>query len=524
MGFDRFASLAGTALKSNFVSLKRPYKLNYAITMMCQSRCLTCVKPDERILGDNKPISELKINDQAIGATGLNRVSQVFARKYSGPLVRIKASGLLPIEITPEHPILVTRSKTLRHSKRTNGKNEYYRTYEFDVPSWKKAKDIITKNSLNDGDYVCTPIMERKLDITELDLKEFTKGRGVAISKAKGFSLKFPLNSETAWLLGIYTAEGCPASNGSRFSLNANEINLQEKIERIAVKLGYSVSKTTRNNCTSCCLSSHVISRAFADWCGTGALNKKIPDFILLNKDDSILKAFLEGWEVGDGYSKDGIFTGSTISKTLALQLQLAYTSLGTIANISHVKKTKGIFNGKVINLHDAYVVKYLENSRKNYSRKIGKYLLHPIRDIKHVQYEGTVHNIETEDNTYLVSNMVVHNCNIWEIKPKDELRIEEIREFAAKNNYFKWIELTGGEPFLRSDIVEIARAFAESSKDLYLMTMPTNSLCNPETEIGRIKEILSLGIPRVAITISLDGHKELHDKIRGIPGTTTAR
>ncbi len=109
--------------------------------------------------------------------------------------------------------------------------------------------------------------------------------------------------------------------------------------------------------------------------------------------------------------------------------------------------------------------------------------------------------------------------CNIWELKPKGELTIEEVREFARKNTSFRWIELTGGEPFLRRDIVDIARAFYENSKGLYILTMPTNSLCSKELVIGRIKEMLDIGIPRLSITVSLDGHRELHDKIRGIPG-----
>ncbi len=109
--------------------------------------------------------------------------------------------------------------------------------------------------------------------------------------------------------------------------------------------------------------------------------------------------------------------------------------------------------------------------------------------------------------------------CNIWQIKPQNELGLDEIEEFSRKNRYFKWIGLTGGEPFLRSDIVEIARSFKENSKGLYLITIPTNSLCNQEKEIERIREMLQLRIPKVVITVSLDGDMELHDKVRGIPG-----
>ena len=109
--------------------------------------------------------------------------------------------------------------------------------------------------------------------------------------------------------------------------------------------------------------------------------------------------------------------------------------------------------------------------------------------------------------------------CSIWEIRPKNELTLQEIQEFAKKNNSFQWIELTGGEPFMRSDVVEIAKAFYENCKDLYIITMPTNSLCNPDLVTRKIEEMLNLGIPRLSITLSLDGYRELHDKIRGVKG-----
>jgi len=119
---------------------------------------------------------------------------------------------------------------------------------------------------------------------------------------------------------------------------------------------------------------------------------------------------------------------------------------------------------------------------------------------------------------TYMCQSRCVH-CSIWQIRPKNELTLEEIKEFAKQNNYFRWVELTGGEPFLRPDIVEIAKTFAENCKGLYLMTMPTNSLCNYDMEIRKIEEILKLGMPHFVITVSLDGYRELHDKIRGVPG-----
>ncbi len=134
--------------------------------------------------------------------------------------------------------------------------------------------------------------------------------------------------------------------------------------------------------------------------------------------------------------------------------------------------------------------------------------------------------NVKRLDKPYKLNFAITYwcqsrclTCNIWQFKPKGELTLEEIKAFAEKNTSFRWIELTGGEPFLRPDIVGIAKAFYENSKGLYMLTMPTNSLCSHDLIIGRIKEMLDLGIPKIAITISLDGYRELHDRIRGIPG-----
>ena len=45
--------------------------------------------------------------------------------------------------------------------------------------------------------------------------------------------------------------------------------------------------------------------------------------------------------------------------------------------------------------------------------------------------------------------------CNIWQMKPRDELRLEEIREFFKRSNRFVWVDLTGGEVALRKEILD---------------------------------------------------------------------
>jgi len=109
-------------------------------------------------------------------------------------------------------------------------------------------------------------------------------------------------------------------------------------------------------------------------------------------------------------------------------------------------------------------------------------------------------------------------HCNIWQLRPKNELTIEEIRAFVRANPSFVIVELTGGEPFMRSDLVEIAKAFAEYSKRLYAITIPTNSLVNIEAIVNKVNEMLKLN-KKIVVTLSLDGYRELEDEIRGVKG-----
>ena len=75
-------------------------------------RCFVCVPGRTVIVGDNKQIRNSRAMDKSVGISGLCDVRETFSRSYEGRLVKIRAAGLLPIELTPEHPVLVSRSTT----------------------------------------------------------------------------------------------------------------------------------------------------------------------------------------------------------------------------------------------------------------------------------------------------------------------------------------------------------------------------------------------------------------------------
>ena len=65
--------------------------------------------------------------------------------------------------------------------------------------------------------------------------------------------------------------------------------------------------------------------------------------------------------------------------------------------------------------------------------------------------------------------------CNIWQRKPTDELTTAEVLTFIRENPDVSWVDLTGGEIFLRQDIDDIFEAVVTGWKRLALLHFPTN-------------------------------------------------
>jgi MoaA/NifB/PqqE/SkfB family radical SAM enzyme len=108
--------------------------------------------------------------------------------------------------------------------------------------------------------------------------------------------------------------------------------------------------------------------------------------------------------------------------------------------------------------------------------------------------------------------------CNIWRRNPSYELSVAEFDDIFRKMGDIYWFTLSGGEPFLRNDIVEICRSVHDNCKPS-IINIPTNGLlCEVIPE--RVKEILEVcQNSQIVVNVSMDGVKEQHNAIRGIKG-----
>jgi len=109
--------------------------------------------------------------------------------------------------------------------------------------------------------------------------------------------------------------------------------------------------------------------------------------------------------------------------------------------------------------------------------------------------------------------------CKIWKEKSENELSLNEIKKIARKIDFIHWIRLTGGEPFLRKDYVQIVKTLNKNLPNLFILTTPTNGLL-PDLIFEKVKEVLRFFDKRYVITVSLDGTPKINDKIRGVKGS----
>lgn len=315
-----------------------------------------------------KDISEIQVGDRVLTHTNRYRkVLKTFNKEYNGDLVRIKSFGNnKDILCTPNHPIRTT----------IDGVNY----------KWTKAEDITKKDKVT----IPKPL----------------QGKSPIIAK------------RLARLIAWYIAEGSFSGNTLSFSLNSSEIEYQKEIQDDLKFIGVSskLIKSKNSNCTVIAVNNTELGEFMVQNCGTGAKNKRIPFSLIAGHEDIVFETLNKG-DGCDIDKKRNLYT--TISKTLAYQVQLLTNMLGYTSSVSlSVKEGKGVILGRNVNLSDKYSVR-VNRYRKGKALKMKsrKYSVTcNIQEIDKEEFNGIVYNFEVEtDNSYVANSKVVHNCDFTE-------------------------------------------------------------------------------------------------------------
>jgi MoaA/NifB/PqqE/SkfB family radical SAM enzyme len=104
--------------------------------------------------------------------------------------------------------------------------------------------------------------------------------------------------------------------------------------------------------------------------------------------------------------------------------------------------------------------------------------------------------------------------CNVWK-KETREFSFDEFDMIFKKiGDLPYWFTISGGEPFLRKDIVELCQSAYDNCRP-GIINIPTNGILSDRIP-GKVEEIIeSCPDTQIIINLSLDGIGEQHDQIR---------
>ena len=250
--------------------------------------------------------------------------------------------------------------------------------------------------------------------------------------KIKRF-VKFDEN--LAKVIGYYLAEGSISSDGRavEFSFGEEPELVEDLVNAIIHAFNYipSVKQYRNGKVIKVIISSKVIAKFLETLCGKGAHNKRLPPDCYkldLNTTSWLVWSMI----LGDGHVKGNKIRYVTTSKNLAFGIYTLLIKLGYKPRIEYrVLKPRGSFpeskqwevgitlpykvNGKKPNENPLTPRRcdYIMHSNKRYLDFNRGYMISIIREVREVDYDGYVYNLEVEeDNSYVANLVTVHNCN----------------------------------------------------------------------------------------------------------------
>ena len=118
--------------------------------------------------------------------------------------------------------------------------------------------------------------------------------------------------------------------------------------------------------------------------------------------------------------------------------------------------------------------------------------------------------------------NLRCNHCFYWKEvdNPLEAHSLEQVEKLAKSfKEPLQLLTLTGGEPFLRKDIVDVVHLFVKYTH-VKRVHVASNGF-TPEMITQKVKDMLAIcGDTRITLQFSIDGFEELHDRLRGRVGS----
>lgn len=346
------------------------------------------------------PIESVAIGDFVLTHRGRWRKVNAVMQKH-GDVCQIKHGGSPGVFVTYEHPYYARR----RFFQWNNSVRQYKRHWH--RPEWREVSE------LSSADFVGQVLPEVRNTDDHSEAFWWVVGRYLADgwlrnrkSRGNGKAAELRITKGKGWNIA---EQGKPSPQCIICCAKNERDFLAQKLQDAEIHFNIQEDRTT--------YKFHIFRTDFSKFVsafGRYAHGKFLPGFVFeLHERKS--RALLDGLLSGDGYieKRRGDRMLTTVSKALALSVcLLAQRAYGVVASIKKVSvsPTKEI-EGRTVNQRDWYSVSIPIRNRSsfvegNYGWKLFR------KRVDSVDGKVSVFNLSVEeDESYIVENAIVHNC-----------------------------------------------------------------------------------------------------------------
>jgi hypothetical protein len=443
------------------------------------------------------PIAALEVGDLVIDAQGVaRRVRSLFRRRYVGRLVEVRARGLLPFCLTPNHPVRVEQ-----WTGTGVGSSRGYSPREF-----------VRADRLRKHDLVIVPRVGLVRDRRTLRMAGGPRTVNTPTVK---------VDSAFCSVAGLYLAEGSVRGDGRtlQFTFHRKETAYAEVVKAWATVAGFKWSEAFGAGTRIVYVFGKAAAKFFGDAFGSGSWNKRFPLWAMTLPHAKQMK-MLEYYFRGDGslwdVSRSALSVG-TRSETLARQVQLVLMRCGHAASLCVVQDHgQPFFRVTIGGVNAAAVGKKwslplpVRKYRFSHMKVRVDGVACPIGTLREVPYEGDVYNIEVEKtNSYCVP-CAVHNCEkdalagiLWPLARQFHVSLQVNKGYSSQSAMYEAAARFKAKEYYENTSTEPAHSVQRRLVLLYLGDHDPSG----EDMVRDIRERLSMfgvevDVRKIALTI----------------------
>lgn len=387
-----------------------------------------------------KAIEDVRVGDLVLTHKGrFRRVVHTMSKRHDGSMYRLKLWHAADVCLTEEHPLLAyipDYKAGLCGNQSIPSKYHHTWLKPGDIPAGRVVRSTQSSGSKRRWlSFACIPRFQDSIPPPSVDVRSHLdaslasvmgehKGSLVRVSKRnpndtthiKSFPSQLDIDEDMMTLIGFYLSEGSLGHSSSgacsvTWTFNIDETDFVDTVVRILDKLHLlpRVYRRKNKSIAEVVAGSSILARLLDSMFGHGAKHKRVP-YIWLGLPDNLLQSLVSAILLGDAKLTEKQISLKMANHNLVRFVMLANMRLhGSSGRVSYGYGDKYNWSYTASTGASPTI-----SAPSQYGDHDQNFVYVPIRSIDEVHYDGSVYNLHVADDNSYVTDVALHNCEVY--------------------------------------------------------------------------------------------------------------